>query len=129
MKKICIDEVGGVIMKKNEKKTTFCKLTKYFFFTNFFWLLLWLCISKMICKTWKGAPIIIIQNFPQQLELMILTKKWKLPNIGTNSFFRKKWAQVIKLLGEKILRWPHLDVEVMGVPSTKQKLEKIYCHA
>ncbi len=92
--------------------------------TNFFWLLLWLCISKMICKTWKGARITITQNLPQQPELMTFMKKGRLPNISTNNCFWQKWAQVITLLGEKILRWPHLDVKITRVLTTKKKLEK-----
>jgi hypothetical protein len=49
MRKLCTNEVGGVKMKKNEKKTHFV-LKKYFFFTALLWLLLWLCISKMVCR-------------------------------------------------------------------------------
>lgn len=56
-RKLCTDEGGGVKMKKNEKKTTFCNLKNCIFFPALFWLLLWLCISKMICKAWKGASI------------------------------------------------------------------------
>ncbi len=36
-------------MKKNP--------TKRIFFITFFFATLWLCISKMICKTWEGIPI------------------------------------------------------------------------
>jgi hypothetical protein len=49
MRKLCIDEVGGVKMKKNEKNL-FCNFKKHNFFIALFWLLLWLYISKMICK-------------------------------------------------------------------------------
>jgi hypothetical protein len=42
--KLCTDEVGGVKMKK----TAFYDLKKRIFFTALCWLLLWLCISKMI---------------------------------------------------------------------------------
>jgi hypothetical protein len=58
MRKLCIDEVGEVKMKKSEKKHVlqFEKKhglqfeKKHIFFTALFWLLLWLCILKMICK-------------------------------------------------------------------------------
>jgi hypothetical protein len=43
-------------MKKNEK-IMFCNLKKMYFFYCFFWLLLWLCISKMLCKVSEGVPI------------------------------------------------------------------------
>jgi hypothetical protein len=49
MRKLCIDEVGGVKMEKNEKKSVL-QFEKSIFFTALFWVLLWLCISKMICK-------------------------------------------------------------------------------
>jgi hypothetical protein len=49
-KKFCTHEVRGVKMKKNEKKNAFFNLKKRIFFTALFWLLLWLCISKMICR-------------------------------------------------------------------------------
>jgi len=55
MRKLWTNEVGGVKMKKKEKNTI-CNLKKRIFFTAIFWLLLWLCISKMICKAWEGAP-------------------------------------------------------------------------
>ncbi len=35
----------------------FCNLKKRILFTSLFWLVLWLWISKMICKTWKAIPI------------------------------------------------------------------------
>jgi hypothetical protein len=57
MRKFCIDEVGGVKMKKNEKYL-FCNLKKRFFFYCSFLVAPWLCISKMICKAWEGAFII-----------------------------------------------------------------------
>jgi len=46
------------------KKNTFYNLKKCIIFTTFFWLVPWLYISKMICKTWKGDSITfyIIQN-------------------------------------------------------------------
>ncbi len=37
-------------MKKNEKKNVFCNSKKRIFFTALVWLLLWLCVSKMICR-------------------------------------------------------------------------------
>ncbi len=46
LRKLCTDEVGGVKMKKN----TFCNSKKRIFFIALFWLLIWLCISKMICR-------------------------------------------------------------------------------
>jgi hypothetical protein len=49
MRKLCIDEVRGVKMKKNEKNL-FCNSKKRIFLIALFWLLLWLRISKMICK-------------------------------------------------------------------------------
>jgi hypothetical protein len=49
MRKLCTNEVGGAKMKKNEKKMHFV-LKKYFFFTALVRLLLWLCISKMVCR-------------------------------------------------------------------------------
>jgi hypothetical protein len=48
--------VGGVKMKKNWKKTHFAIRENIFFYCSF-WLILWLCISKMICRAWEGAPI------------------------------------------------------------------------
>jgi hypothetical protein len=42
-------KVGGVKMKKNEKKTHFTIKIKIKLFTALFWLVLWLCISRMIC--------------------------------------------------------------------------------
>jgi hypothetical protein len=50
MRKLCIDEVGEVKMKKSEKKHVLQFEKKHIFFTALFWLLLWLCILKMICK-------------------------------------------------------------------------------
>jgi hypothetical protein len=38
-----------VRMKKNEKKM-FCNSKKHIFFRALFWLVLWLCRTKMICK-------------------------------------------------------------------------------
>jgi len=38
---------------KNEKKrekNTFYNSKKHIYFTALFWLVLWLCIAKMICK-------------------------------------------------------------------------------
>jgi hypothetical protein len=50
-RKLCTDEIGGVFKtKKNEKKKAFCNLKKRIFFTALFWLLLWVCIAKMISK-------------------------------------------------------------------------------
>ncbi len=43
-------------MKKNEKNV-FCNSKKRIFFTALFWLVLCLCILKMICKASEGAPI------------------------------------------------------------------------
>jgi hypothetical protein len=43
-------------MKKNEKKSIL-QLKKHIFLTALFWLLLWLCISKMICTPGEGTPI------------------------------------------------------------------------
>jgi Na+-transporting methylmalonyl-CoA/oxaloacetate decarboxylase beta subunit len=43
MRKLCTDEVRGVKMKKK----TYCNSKKRIFFTALFWLLLWLCISKV----------------------------------------------------------------------------------
>ncbi len=43
-------------MKENERNA-FDNLKKRIFLTAVFWLLLWLCISKMIRRTCKGAPI------------------------------------------------------------------------
>jgi hypothetical protein len=48
-RKLCTIEVGGVKVKKNEKKLVL-QFEKSFFFTTLFLLLLWLCISKMIRK-------------------------------------------------------------------------------
>jgi hypothetical protein len=45
MRKLCADEAEGVKMKKN----VFCNTKKRILFTALFWLLLWHCISKMIC--------------------------------------------------------------------------------
>jgi hypothetical protein len=50
MRKLCTDEVGGVKMKKNEKKKHFVIKKNVFSLLLFFWLLLWLCIAKMICR-------------------------------------------------------------------------------
>jgi len=50
MRKLCTDEVGGVKMKKDEKKTHFSIRKNVFSFIALFWLLIWLCISKMICR-------------------------------------------------------------------------------
>jgi hypothetical protein len=44
MRKLCTDEVGGVKMKKKMKKARFAIRKN----TALVWLLLWLCISKMI---------------------------------------------------------------------------------
>ncbi len=46
MRKVCIDEVREFKMKKN----VFFNLKKSIFFNALFWLFLWLCISKMICR-------------------------------------------------------------------------------
>jgi hypothetical protein len=46
MRKLCAAEAGGV---KMEKKNALCNTKKCIFFTALFWLLLWLCVSKMIC--------------------------------------------------------------------------------
>jgi hypothetical protein len=43
-------------MKKNEKNA-FHNLKKRIFLTAVCWLLLRLCILKMICRAWEGAPI------------------------------------------------------------------------
>jgi hypothetical protein len=40
MRKLCIDEVGGVEMKKKGKKS----VLKHIFSTALLWMLLWLCI-------------------------------------------------------------------------------------
>jgi hypothetical protein len=45
LRKLCIDEVGGVKMKKNEKKK-FCNSKNHILFVVLFWLLLWLCIKR-----------------------------------------------------------------------------------
>jgi hypothetical protein len=39
------------------KKNVFCNSKNGFFFTALFRLLIWLCISKMICNAQEGAPI------------------------------------------------------------------------
>ncbi len=62
MRKLCTDEVGGVKMKKNEKKTAFCNSKSCSFFTALFWLLFWLCSSKMICRAWEGAPVTFLNH-------------------------------------------------------------------
>jgi hypothetical protein len=51
-------------MKKEEEKTHFTIRKNVCFSITCFWPLLWLCISKMICKAWKGVLItfLIIQN-------------------------------------------------------------------
>jgi hypothetical protein len=51
MKKLCTDEVGEFKMKQKKKKTGFA-IRKNVLFLNMtlIWLLLWLCISKMICR-------------------------------------------------------------------------------
>jgi hypothetical protein len=49
MRKLCIDEVGFK-MKKNEKNVCCNFKKKHTFFIAIFWLLLWLYISKMICR-------------------------------------------------------------------------------
>jgi len=41
---------------QNEKKHIL-QSKKRIFFTAFFGLVLWLCISKMICRAWEGTPI------------------------------------------------------------------------
>jgi hypothetical protein len=46
MRKLCTDEVISAKMKKH----AFCNLKKHIFSTALFWLLLWLCIAKMIHK-------------------------------------------------------------------------------
>jgi hypothetical protein len=56
MRKLCTNEVGGVKIKKNEKKTRFAIRKKRIFFIALLWLLLWLCISKMIFRACEGAP-------------------------------------------------------------------------
>jgi hypothetical protein len=47
MRTLCIDEIGGVEMKKMAKIASY-NSKKHIFFTASFWLLL--CISKMICR-------------------------------------------------------------------------------
>jgi hypothetical protein len=49
MRKLCTDEVGGVKIKKMKKKKVFCNFI-LFSLTALLWLLLWLCIPKMIGK-------------------------------------------------------------------------------
>jgi len=45
-------------MKKNEKKKRILQFKKNVFsLLLFFWLILWLCISNMICEAWEGTPI------------------------------------------------------------------------
>ncbi len=46
MRKLCTGEIGGVKMEK--KKKTFCNSKVEFI--AIFWMLIWLYISKMICK-------------------------------------------------------------------------------
>jgi hypothetical protein len=51
MRNLCTDEVGGVKVKKNEKKKSVLQLErKVFSLLLFFGCSLWLCISKMICR-------------------------------------------------------------------------------
>ncbi len=49
MRKLFTNEIRQVKMKKNEKNA-FCNSKKCIFFTAFFWVLIWLYISKVICK-------------------------------------------------------------------------------
>jgi hypothetical protein len=59
-RKLCTDEIGEVKIKKSEKKKKKVLQSEkiYKFFTVLvFWLLLWLCISKMICRASEGTPI------------------------------------------------------------------------
>jgi hypothetical protein len=48
MRKLSTDEVGGVKMKQMKKLVL--QFEKHIFFIALFWLLFWLCISKMICR-------------------------------------------------------------------------------
>jgi hypothetical protein len=58
MRKLCTDEVGEFKMKKFKKKKLVLQFEKnVLFFTTLIWLLLWLCISKMICRAWGGGSI------------------------------------------------------------------------
>jgi len=57
MRKLCTNEVGGVKMNKNKKYHILEFEKTYFLYCSFFWLLLWVCISKMICKAWEGARL------------------------------------------------------------------------
>jgi hypothetical protein len=44
------------------KKTHFAIWKKCIFFTSILWLVLRLCISKMIFRAWKGAPYNILNH-------------------------------------------------------------------
>jgi len=47
MRKLCTDEVRGFKIKEMKKKNVFCNFI-FLNLTALFWLLLWLCIPKMI---------------------------------------------------------------------------------
>jgi len=52
-------ESNGGQNEKKWKKKCILQFEKHILFATLFWLVLWLCISKMICTTWEGAPIIL----------------------------------------------------------------------